>query len=514
MGDKKKKQTKKKSNNKKEELEKTKKYKTKKTKKKHPKLRKFLKICLILFVILAIIGAGAIAGIFLGLFGNDLSLSDEDMNTLIKFSNSHVVDQAGSTIAVLTGDENRKIITTAEMTEYLPKAFIAIEDKRFYEHSGVDIKRTAAATVTFIFNRGSSSFGGSSITQQLIKNITEEKDTSGVAGITRKVKEIARAYEIERYLSKDQILELYLNIIYLGGGSKNICGVEVASEYYFNKTAKELDLAECAFLAGINHSPNWYDPYDETEDNTEKIKKRAITVLDEMKTQGLINSEEEYNVAVEKVNTGYTFQKGNLQTNTYSYHTAALINQLVGDIAEEKGWDREAAKLYIYGGGFTIYSTQDTTVQKAMEQEFLKPDYIKASKTVEGATTQAAMVVIDNSTGYVVGTVGGLGSEVNALGLNRALSPRQTGSVMKPLAVILPGLHNNVITAGSVFYDAPTKFANGQNIKNSTAYLKLDSVAHSIGNSSNVTATKIMSVLTPQKSLDFMINKLKINVKW
>jgi len=511
MGDKKKKTSKKKSNNKKEELEKTKKYKMKKAKKKHPKLRKFFKICLILFIILAIIGAGAIAGIFLGFFGNDLSLSDEDMNTLIKFSNSHVVDSTGSTIAVLTGDENRKIITTAEMSEYLPKAFVAIEDKRFYEHSGVDIKRTLAATGTFIFNRGSSSFGGSSITQQLIKNITEEKQTSGLAGITRKVKEMARAFEIERHLSKDQILEVYLNIIYLGGGSKNICGVEVASEYYFSKTAKDLDLAECAFLAGINHSPNWYDPYDETEDNTERIKKRALTVLEEMKNQGLINSVEEYDLAVQKVNAGYTFVKGNLQTNTYSYHTAALINQLVSDIAEEKGWDREAAKLYIYGGGFTIYSTQNTTIQNTMEQEFLRPDYIKNSKTVEGATTQAAMVVIDNSTGYVVGTVGGLGSEVNSLGLNRALSPRQTGSVMKPLAVILPGLYNNVITAGSVFYDAPTRFANGQNIKNSTAYLKLDSVAHSIGNSSNVTATKIMSVLSPQKSLDFMINKLKIS---
>ncbi|MBR6504861.1 MAG: transglycosylase domain-containing protein [Clostridia bacterium] len=509
MGDKKKKTSKKKNNNKKEELEKTKKYKMKKTKNKHPKLKKFLKIFLILFAILAIIGAGAIAGIFLGLFGNDLSLSDEDMNTLIKFSNSHVVDSAGSTIAVLTGDENRKIITTAEMTDYLPKAFVAIEDKRFYEHSGVDIKRTAAATVSFIFNRGSSSFGGSSITQQLIKNITEEKDTKALAGVIRKVKEISRAYELERHLSKDQILELYLNIIYLGGGSKNICGVEVASQYYFNKTAKELDLAECAFLAGINHSPNAYDPYDE-EDHTEKIKKRALTVLSEMKTQGMISSEEEYNVAVQKVNNGYTFVKGNLQTNSYSYHTAALINQLVSDIAEEKGWDKEAAKLYIYGGGLTIYSTQNTAIQNQMEEEFLKESYIKKSKIVEGATTQAAMVVIDNSTGYVVGTVGGLGSNVNALGLNRALSPRQTGSAMKPLAVILPGICNNVITAGSVFYDAPTTF-NGRPIKNSTKYLKLDSVAHAIGNSSNITATKIMTVLGTKNSLDFMINKLKIS---
>ena len=218
MGKKNKKTSTKKSNNKSQELEKTKKYKVRKIKKKHPKIKKVFKICLIILAILVTIGAGAVAGIFLGLFGNDLSLSDEDMNTLIKFSNSHVVDQEGNTIAVLTGDENRKIITTAEMADYLPKAFIAIEDKRFYEHSGVDLKRTLAATATFIFNRGSSSFGGSSITQQLIKNITEEKDRTALAGIIRKVKEIARAYELERHLSKDQILELYLNIIYIGGG--------------------------------------------------------------------------------------------------------------------------------------------------------------------------------------------------------------------------------------------------------------------------------------------------------
>lgn len=193
------------------------------------------------------------------------------------------------------------------MPSNLPKAFVAIEDERFYEHHGVDIKRTAAATFTYLFNGGSSSFGGSSITQQLIKNITNEKEDEGKAGIERKIKEMSRAYQIEKILSKDEILELYLNIIYLGGYGKNICGVEVASEYYFGKSAKDLDLAECAFLAGINHSPNSYNPFTGT-DNSEKIKKRTKIVLDKMKELGNV-SEQEYNEAIQKVESGLPFKK-------------------------------------------------------------------------------------------------------------------------------------------------------------------------------------------------------------
>lgn len=134
------------------------------------------------------------------------------------------------------------------MNKYLPKAFVAIEDERFYEHHGVDLKRTTAATVNYIFKGGSSSFGGSTITQQLVKNLTQDKDRSGIAGILRKVKEMSKAYQVEQMLTKEQILELYLNLIGLGGQAY---GVETASQLYFNKSANELSLAECAYLAGI-----------------------------------------------------------------------------------------------------------------------------------------------------------------------------------------------------------------------------------------------------------------------
>ena len=133
------------------------------------------------------------------------------------------------------------------MAEYLPVAFVSIEDERFYKHSGVDLKRTAGAIVKTLM--GNSSYGGSTITQQLVKNITKDDETSGIAGIFRKVKEWTKAYQVERMISKNQILELYLNILFVG--SNNIHGVELGAEYYFNKSAKDLDLAECALWQGI-----------------------------------------------------------------------------------------------------------------------------------------------------------------------------------------------------------------------------------------------------------------------
>ncbi len=236
-----------------------------------------IKIIIVLFLLLCVIGAGVVAGIFFGLFGDDFEITKEELK--IGAANSVIVDSNGGIIANLSGDEKRKIITLEDMADYLPKAYVAIEDERFYKHSGVDFKRTAGAIIHTVF--GKSSYGGSTITQQLVKNITKDKEDSGLEGIFRKVKEWAKAYQVERMISKDQILELYLNILFVG--SSNLHGVELGAQYYFNKSAKDLDLAECAFMAGINSSPNAYDPFDETKDVTEKIKKKTKTVLAKMK---------------------------------------------------------------------------------------------------------------------------------------------------------------------------------------------------------------------------------------
>ena len=322
----------------KQEFQKSKKQKGNKQK-KHPKLRLILKLIFVFILLFIVIAAGIVAGAFFGLFGNDFEITKDELK--IGVANSVVVDANGGVIANLSGDEKRKIITLEDMADYLPKAYVSIEDERFYEHSGVDFKRTGGAIFKKLIGKGS--FGGSTITQQLVKNITNEKQDSGTAGAVRKIKEMVRAYQVENMLSKDQILELYMNIIFLGG---NVNGVGMASKYYFNKDAKDLSLAESAYIAGVTHSPNAYKPFD-SKPNTEKINSRTKTVLYKMMEVGNI-TEEEYKKAVAEVDSGLKFKQGKINQASYSSHTEALVNQILDKLVKDKGMDKEYAKTYLY----------------------------------------------------------------------------------------------------------------------------------------------------------------------
>ena len=465
----------------------------------HPKTVKALKIIGIALIILIIIMTGIVVGMFCGLFGSDFSITKEEL--LVGNSNSIILDKDGNEIVTLNADENRKNITRAEMSDYLPKAFVSIEDERFYEHNGVDFKRTLAATINYILHRGSSSFGGSTITQQLIKNITDETDNSGFAGVKRKIGEMTKAIQVENMLSKDQILEMYLNIIYLGGGGKNVCGVEMASHYYFTKTAKELTIAESAYIAGITHSPNSYNPFSESP-NMERINTRIKTVLNKMYKLGNI-TEEEYNTAVSEVDSGLAFKEGEVLSNFYSYHTEAAINQILDQLVQEKGMDRKYAEKYLYNGGFKIYSTQDVNIQKKIEAEYSKSKWIVKSSKYEGATTQSAMVIIDHTTGNVLGTVGGLG-ERTAFGINRVMSSRQPGSAIKPIAIVAPGLEEGMITAASVVDDTPVSFGDYNPHNVYSGYRGLSNIRYFIRISQNIPAVKLMSQLTPSTAIKYL----------
>ena len=482
---------------------------------KHPKLMMAIKICIIIFLLLCVIGAGVVVGVFFGLFGDDFEITKEELT--VASANSLIVDQNGAVIAELSGDEKRKIITLEDMADYLPKAYVAMEDERFYKHHGVDIKRTAGAILQTLL--GNSSYGGSTITQQLVKNITQDDERTGMAGIMRKVREWAKAYQVERMISKDQILELYLNILYVGGEG-NLHGVELGAEYYFNKSAKDLSLAECAYMAGINSSPSRYNPFDETTDNTELIKKQTKVALNKMNELGYINSQEEYNAAIAEVDAGLNFQKGEIvTTSSYSYHTEALLDQVIDQFVEEKGWSEQFAENYVYSSGLTIYSTVDSSIQAQMEEEFAKDKYVVNGRATNKETgeklndhSQAAMVVIDYKTGNVVGTVGGLGEKTESRGLNRATqSVRQTGSSIKPIAVVAPGLEEKVITAGTVYTDQETDFGGNYIPKNQNGYTNQNvNIRYFIAKSLNVPAVKIMRELSPTKSIEYL-NKMGLS---
>ena len=471
--------------------------------KKHPKLSIILKICLLLFIAFVVIVAGIICGMIYGGWGDDFEITKEEL--VIGSSNSIILDKDGNKLAELSGDDNRKIIKLDQMPQDLKDAYVSIEDERFYNHNGIDFKRTGGAIFKYAISRGKASFGGSTITQQLVKNITQEKDRSGIAGIMRKVKEWAKAYQIERMISKDQILELYLNIIFVGGNKSNL-GVEVGSEYYFNKPASELSLAECAFLAGINHSPNKYNPYGET-DHTELIKNRTKTVLNKMKQLGKID-QSEYDEAVKQVDEGLKFEQSQALGTMYSYHTDATIAQVIEDVAKEKEISKSLATTYVYSSGLTIYSTQDTALQEKMNEVMVDDSgsYSRKSKLVDGATSQAAMVIIDNETGYVAGVVGGLGEKTESRGLNRATqSPRQTGSSIKPLTSLIPAINEGVITAATIYDDTRSEFLNGTyNPKDYNTPKGLISIRSAVTTSQNIPFVKVVSEITPAKSIEYL----------
>ena len=238
---------------------------------------------------------------------------------------------------------------------------------------------------------GNGTFGGSTITQQLVKNITGNDEDS----INRKITEWIKAAELEACMSKDDILSSYLNIIYTG---PNIYGIGIAAEFYFNKDVSELSLAECAFLAGINNSPNYYNPFTD-EDKSEIIKNRTKLVLNKMLELNYINNDE-YNNAINEVDNGLHFEKGDIakdDSTIYSYHTDALISEAISDISNKKGIDKTFATNYLYMGGLKIYSTVDSSIQSKLEEEYEKNQYIIPSNNKPEETSQSAMVIMDHS---------------------------------------------------------------------------------------------------------------------
>lgn len=345
------------------------------------------------------------------------------------------------------GDENRIWIGFENFPDKLIDAFVAIEDERFYTHSGVDWKRTTKAIANKIFKLGGGVFGGSSITQQLIKNITGDNSRTS----KRKVREIIRALTIEKKLSKEEILEAYLNTISLGNG---ICGVQVASNYYFNKDVVELTLTECAALAAITKNPTAYNPVSKPKGN----KTRRNTVLAKMYELDMITGRD-YLEAIETELIMDDSQKDDFEVPVNSYFVDTLIDNVITDLSEKYNCSKSLASTMLYNGGYKIYATVDSSVQSIMESVYNNVGkYFSQKATVKGQrgkSVQSAMTVMDYE-GHIIGIVGGVGKKTENRGLNRATdSPRQPGSTMKPLGAYTPALENGIITEMEYMVDSP-----------------------------------------------------------
>ncbi len=403
--------------------------------------------------------------------------------------NEHQLEQLFAT-------QNRTWADLNEMPKHLMNAAISIEDERFEYHKGVDWYRTAGAAVNLFFKMRSD-FGGSTITQQLVKNLTGDKQ----ATVQRKLQEIMRARYIERHHTKDDIIELYLNTIYLGQGCY---GVRTAAEVYFNKDVSELTLAECASIIGITNLPTYYDPFINPDNN----KKRQVNILNKMLELKKI-TKEEYDEAIGQELVFTREKRAEQITSKQSYFVDQVIEDVISDLMEEKGYSYQVAEKMIYSGGLKIYATIDPKIQSAMDNVFKNASNFPTYKG--SVQPECAMVVMDPYSGNVLGIVGGRGEKTLNRGLNRATnSYRQPGSSIKPLAVYAPAIEYGLINPQSPVDDAPIKVLNNSSYpKNeSRTYAGRMTILSGLEDSLNTVAMRTLVDLTPERSFNFMTANL------
>jgi len=530
-------------------------------------------ICLVVVVAFAVVGVTAGLGVFKGIIANSPEVSLDDATPTGYLST--VYDNSGNQIATLVASgSNRVYATIDEIPLDLQHAFVAIEDERFYEHNGIDLYGIGRAAWVGIQARDFSQ-GASTITQQLLKNnvFTDWTSESSFADkVERKIQEQYLAVELEKKVSKDWIMENYLNTINLG---QNTLGVKAASLRYFNKDVSELNISECAVIAAITQNPSKYNPISHPDKNAERREK----ILKNMFEQEYI-TENEYQIALaDKVYD--RIQIVNAETlesddNINSYFVDELTDQVIQDLMELKGYTQTQAYKALYNGGLTIYSTQDPKIQAICDEEVNNLDnyprdpqysfsyrltveksdgsyknyseatmlsYYQAQNSsydinfasIEDAEAaieaykeeimepgdkipdgyesvvytlqpEAALTVMDQSTGEVLALVGGRGDKKASKTLNRATdTTRQPGSTFKVLAAYAPAIDAGGYSLATVKDDAPYSYSNGTSLRNyDNSYRGWTSLREAITYSINVVTVKTLTDIGVELGFDYI----------
>lgn len=352
-------------------------------------------------------------------------------------------DDNWQNLVTLSGTENRIWVDYADIPKAMEHAAVAIEDRRFYEHKGVDWYRTSGAFVNMFLSM-KNDFGGSTITQQLIKNLTKQDDIT----VQRKLLEIFQALEFEKSYDKDEIIEWYLNVVYFGEGCN---GIYTAAETYFGKEPSELSLAECASIIGITNNPSKYDPFISEANN----KARQETILWEMYDQGYIQKDQ-YDAAVaEKLVFARGVDESATQT-IYSYYAEAVIEDVLQDLMEQKGVSYDTARTLLYSGGYQIYSCYNPRIQDIVDEYYTDLEKLPQRASAKGQQFESAIVILDPYTGEVQALSGGTGEKTINFGLNRATqAKRPPGSSFKPIATYGPAMELGLITQYTQVNDSP-----------------------------------------------------------
>ncbi|MGL4798117.1 MAG: transglycosylase domain-containing protein [Cellulosilyticaceae bacterium] len=526
---------------------------TKKKKSKKKAKVSILRVFLILMIISIFAVAGAGLGIFLGIIKSAPDITTLELKPTTDFT-SFIYDQNGQEIDRLSGGENRIYVTLDEIPKHFQEAVIAIEDERFMEHHGIDIRGIFRALMANL-KSGKFDQGASTITQQLIKNNVLTPDKT----ITRKVQEQYLALQFEKVYSKELILEYYLNTIHLGDGEY---GVQAAANYYFNKDASELTLAESAVLASIPKATTTFNPKRNPETNWE----RAQVVLNQMEKLNFITAEEKALALAENPYENIAEIHQNLDTDSkHSYFVDAVTEQVIKDLQTELGLTKVQANNMIYSGGLQIYTTLDQEIQKIVDTHMANPDlfpthveYVieyaasirKADGTevhrgggktvlksdneeelqkfkdaqlkewgfVEGDTafnevihvipqTQAAFIISDQYTGHIKALSGGRGEKFTDRAFNRATQAmRQPGSTFKVLASYAAALDTGVLSPGSVIVDEPYTVDKYTPKNWYSGYRGPSTVRQGIYDSMNIVAVKALEQVGLNTAYDYLLN--------
>ena len=516
--------------------------KTKKTKKQHPKLKRFFSVIMVLVSIALI--CGTVACTYVYKFANEyitggkkIDLEEYKANqeqTSIIYgydSNKQLVE-----LLRLHGAQNRVWIDYKDIPKNMINAFRDLEDKRFNEHNGVDWYGTVFGVVSSGFERGAST-----ITQQLIKNLTKEDGRT----VSRKFYEILNALNVEQHYSKKKIMEFYLNTVYLGNGCY---GIRTAAEKYFGKDVEDLNAAECAIIASITKAPATYDPLTEDglaaliekdEDGNMGRQRYCLTC---MRDSGSL-TEKQYKKALdfELIFTNSENYKGSQVTKTEededdtnyteedikytdktnnemsSYYVEYVIDSVIEDLQKEYDLTYNEAWKKVFFGGLRIYTAIDIDVQKAAENVYVKretfPDEDLNDK--ENPPVQSAITIMDYS-GRVVAMVGGAGEKDTFRGLNRASdSPRQPGSAIKPISVYTPAIENNIATWSTKVQNYGIRLGSSRwpvNYGGSYGDAKnFVTVQSALAQSLNTVPAQLMRRIGIEESFNFLVKDLKVS---
>ena len=486
--------------------------KKKKKKKKYRAFWFFAK----LQIVLVLLVAGAVGWYYYGGYAQKVAIMQQEARMFVQKSNadtfrsvqtSLVYDANGKLISALKGEKDVYYLEYEDIPAYAVAAMISIEDKKFYSHSGIDIKAILRAAQAMIQN-GEVTQGGSTITQQLAKLtfLTQERTWE------RKIEEIFIAVGLEQKFSKDEIMEFYLNNVYFGNG---YYGIQAASKGYFNVDAKDLSLSQITFLCAIPNNPSLYDPVEKMENTI----KRRDRILNQMLQDGKISQETFGQAQAEVITLNRPEKTKNDYVETYTYFCAvrALMRQQGFQFQTEFSSEEEKAKyqeeydaLYgecqksLYTEGYRIYTSIDLDMQQMLQDTVDSHLAEFTEQNEEGIfALQGAAVCIDNHTGHVKAIVGGRNQNLPGYTLNRAYqSFRQPGSAIKPLLVYTPALEGKY-TPDTIVQDVKTE----EGPSNSSGWYEGDiTLRRAVAASKNTVAWNMLEELTPQTGLAYLKN--------